>query len=171
MGSHPDKVWVTGWEFITSFLFKLEVDTCFIHPLPLDPTWIRGYAQKGWLWFVFWRQWAAASSCSVSYGIFFFVFFQLQPIITRGVCEVWVLIYLTVVILLMTLLLSAVTDTLTLQGVRVASSGLDSHKSAPFIYACAFSCFKGIMQCAEYSIIMLLFLCLFLICRSVILSI
>lgn len=102
---------------------------------------------------------------------FFCIFFQLPPIIATGACEVWVLIYLTVVILLTTLPLSAVTDTLTLQGGRVASSGLDSPKSAPFVYAYAFSCFKGIMQCAAYSIIILLFLCLFLICRSVILSI
>lgn len=97
---------------------------------------------------------------------FFCLFFQLQPIITRGVG-----FDLTVVILLMTLPLSAVTDTLMLQNVRVASCDLDSHKSAAFLYACAFSCFKVIMQCAAYSIIMLLFLCLFLICRSVILSI
>lgn len=72
----------------------------------------------------------------------------------------WVLIYLTVVILLMTLVLPAGTDTLTLQGVRVPSGGLNGHKSA-----------KGIMQCAAYSMTMLLFLCLFLICGSVILSI
>lgn len=42
---------------------------------------------------------------------FFFIFFQLHPIIARGGCEVWVLIYLTVVILLMTLLLSAAIGT------------------------------------------------------------
>lgn len=150
----------------------LEVDTCFIHPLPLDPSLSQRVCTEMLAVIGFWRQWAVASSCSISYGIFFFMhIFQLKPIIPTGACEVWVLIYLTVVILLMTLSLSAVTDTLTLQGGGVASSGLDSPKSAPFVYAYAFSCFKGIMQCAAYSIIMLLFLCLFLICRSVILSI
>lgn len=171
MGSHPDEVWVIVWEFIASFLITLEVDTCFIHPLPLDPSLSQRVCTEMLAVIGFWRQWGVASSCSISYGIYFLHIFQLQPIIATGACEVWVLIYLTAVILLMTLPLSAVTDTLTLKGGGIASSGLDSPKSSPFVYAHAFSCFKGIMQCTVYSIIMLLFLCLFLICRSVILSI
>lgn len=172
MGSHPDEVWLIGWEFITSFLITLEVDTCFIHPFPLAP----GLSQRictEMLAVICFLETVGCCKLLLSFlwEFFFCIFFQLQPIIARGVFEVWVLIYLTVVILLMTLPLSAATATLTLQGAKVASSSLDSHKSASFLCACAFSCFKRIMQCAAYSIIMLLFLCLFKNCRLVVLSI
>lgn len=91
----------------------------------------------------------------------------------RWVFVLWA--YIFVVILLTTLLLSAVTDTFTLQGVMVGSSDLgeqlgyrdanlhirlytvettmittqktykNTHKSPLFLYAYAFSCFKVIV--------------------------
>lgn len=89
MGSHPGEVWVIDQEFLACFLITLEVGTCCcIHPFPLDPSLSQRVCTEMLAVIFFWRLWAVqVLALYFLWTIYFCIFFQLQPIVVRGVCE------------------------------------------------------------------------------------